>query len=192
MRIIVVKLGDIQVCGDFIVMQKAQQLKPQDIVILLKLFSVQEESRLVDIASDLGLSQSEVSEGIKRLHKAKLLSSNKREPLRANTLEFLLSGLKYAFPASLGAVARGVATAHSAPPLSSSIVSSEQERYVWADPMGKDRGQTIVPLYPSVPVAVLKDLALYELLALVDAIRIGRSRERKIAERELTKRIMTE
>jgi hypothetical protein len=35
----------------------------------------------------------------------------------------------------------------------------------------------------------LKDRKLYELLALVDAIREGRAREREIAIRELTARI---
>ena len=43
-----------------------------------------------------------------------------------------------------------------------------------------------VTAWPDEP---LQDPRLYELLALVDAIRDGRSREREIAVRELTSRI---
>jgi hypothetical protein len=38
-----------------------------------------------------------------------------------------------------------------------------------------------------VPEAALRDPALYEKLALVDALRDGRVRERKLAEQELKK-----
>ena len=45
------------------------------------------------------------------------------------------------------------------------------------------------PLYKSVPHAALRDPALYELLALVDAIRDGRAREGNLAERDLVHRL---
>jgi len=45
------------------------------------------------------------------------------------------------------------------------------------------------PLYKNVPYAALRDPALYELLALVDAIRDGRARERNLAERDLVRRL---
>jgi hypothetical protein len=38
-------------------------------------------------------------------------------------------------------------------------------------------------------MAALKDSVLYQYLALVDAIRDGRTRERKLAERELSNRL---
>ena len=38
------------------------------------------------------------------------------------------------------------------------------------------------PLYNSVPEASLKDEKLHELLALIDALRVGRARERAIVE----------
>ena len=46
-----------------------------------------------------------------------------------------------------------------------------------------------MPLYPSVPEAALKDEKLHELLALVDALRVGRAREKELAIRELKKRL---
>jgi hypothetical protein len=45
-------------------------------------------------------------------------------------------------------------------------------------------------LYPSVVDAVQNDEKLHELLALVDAIRVGRAREREIAIKELKQRIL--
>ena len=40
-----------------------------------------------------------------------------------------------------------------------------------------------------VPKAVLNDPDLYELLALVDVMRIGRARERRLAEQHLKRRL---
>jgi len=51
------------------------------------------------------------------------------------------------------------------------------------------KGYAIEPLYSSVTVAVKSDPVLYELLALVDALRMGRARERKLAEEELKHRL---
>jgi hypothetical protein len=53
---------------------------------------------------------------------------------------------------------------------------------VWPFPEGEHRGVTLEPLYKSAPAA-LRDPFLYELLALIDALREGRVRERKLAER---------
>ncbi len=54
---------------------------------------------------------------------------------------------------------------------------------------GTVRGHSILPLYPSVPEAALKDKQLYELLALTDALRVGRAREKELAIMELMKRL---
>ncbi len=51
------------------------------------------------------------------------------------------------------------------------------------------RGYAFAPLYRTVPEAALRDPALYELLALVDAIRDGRARERNLAQKALEKRL---
>jgi hypothetical protein len=47
----------------------------------------------------------------------------------------------------------------------------------------------LTPLDPRVPDAVRRDKSLGELLALVDAIRIGGARERGLAAKELGKRL---
>jgi hypothetical protein len=83
-----------------------------------------------------------------------------------------------------------VPTSHSASPLAELIQS--EENYVWPCAEGKLRGQSIMPLYPQAPEAVLQDPELHALLALVDALRVGQKREKMLAIGELKKRILDE
>ncbi|WP_338356602.1 hypothetical protein [Yeosuana marina] len=99
----------------------------------------------------------------------------------------LIHGVAYAFPQHPGAIARGVLTAHSAEPLNNIIHASY--KYVWPYAKGQAIGQAIEPLYNTVVEASLKDKELYELLTMVDAIRVGRAREKEISKEELEKRI---
>jgi len=110
-------------------------------------------------------------------------------PNRANLKEFLIHGVRYAFPVRRGGLVRGIPTAHAAPPLKQQIAESFDPPPVWPDGNGSARGLEFSPLYRNVPAAARRDPRLYELLALVDAIRDGRAREREIAIRELTARI---
>jgi len=48
----------------------------------------------------------------------------------------------------------------------------------------------VQPLYSSVPGAAARDAELYALLAWVDALRIGRARERNLAAKELAERLI--
>jgi hypothetical protein len=68
-------------------------------------------------------------------------------------------------------------------------VQPDEPPPVWPDPEGPVRGYALSPLYSSVPNACKVDSKLYELLALVDAIRDGRARERDIAVKEIQSRI---
>jgi len=166
-------------------------IKPQDIVILLKLVALGEGKwRHKDLVSSLGLSQGEIIFALNRCRTVGFLDSAKKTVMRGALLEFLVHGLKYVFPARPGPVSRGMPTAHSAAPLAGRIVSSESDMYVWPCDTGRVRGQSIEPLYGNVPQAAEKDSALYELLALLDAIRAGRAREQAIAARELEKRLL--
>ena len=165
-------------------------IKPQDIVILLKLVLVGDAHwRHVDLSDALGLSQAEISFALTRCKTVGFIDSDKKKILKYALLEFLVHGLKYTFPAHPGPVCRGVPTAHSAPPLSKTIVASDEDCYVWPWDDGKVRGQAIEPLYSNAPLAAKNDCKLYELLALVDAIRVGRAREQAIAVRELETRL---
>lgn len=163
-------------------------MKSQDIVILLKIVAIGHENwQQKPLAEALGMSQSEVSQSVARSQYAGLLFGNGKQVMKSALLEFLQYGIGYAFPQKPGAIVRGIATAHAASPLKASIESTES--YVWPYAKGDQRGQAIVPLYPSVPQAALKDLKLYELLALTDALRVGKSREKALAVVELKKRL---
>lgn len=172
------------------------QLKPQDVMVVLKLCSYKgKRPPMSVVAADLGLSPSEVHAALGRLQRARLLHGPEMQdkPNVSSLEEFLLHGLKYTFPAEHGQVTRGVPTAYAALPLNKDIASSDDDLPpVWPWPQGKTRGIAFEPLYKTAPLAALRDPVLYEFLALVDAIRDGRVRERKIAERELVKRLSTQ
>lgn len=96
---------------------------------------------------------------------------------------------RFLFPPEWGGEARGVPTAWAAPPLSKKLSASGKNPPVWPDPRGENFGIALKPLDPRVPGAARQDKALGELLALVDAIRIGGARERGLAAKELEKRL---
>jgi DNA-binding Lrp family transcriptional regulator len=167
-------------------------LKPQDVVVALKLCGYPSGRPPISIvASDLGLSPSEVHGAIQRLRNSKLLHGPalKDKPNISALEEFLVHGLKYVFPAEHGEVMRGIPTSYAAATLKSEIAVSSDLPPVWPWHDGDTRGVGLAPLYKSVPHAALRDPALYQLLALVDAIRDGRARERNLAERDLVHRL---
>lgn len=164
-------------------------MKSQDIVILLKKIT-SEGQTLSDrgIAESLGISASCVSESLVRCRKAQLVDRHKK---KVNTLalrEFLVHGIAYVFPAEAGRVGRGVATYTSASPIREHL-SGGMESFVWHYLKGNNRGQQIEPLYHTVPEAALHDKELYELLVVVDVLRMGKAREKEIAVEELDNRI---
>lgn len=168
-------------------MKVGNQLKPQDVLILLKLLTRNGKKpwRYAELAQSLEMSQSEVHSAIKRAEQAKLYDPLTRLPIRNNLIEFLVSGAPYAFAAKVGKQAKGIPTAHSTSPLREKIVSDKNDAYVWPSRFGKVKGLEVEPLYKSAPQACLKDEKLYEILALLDALRVGRSRERDLAKKLL-------
>ena len=168
----------------------AQGLLPQDVLALIKLVSYGgKRPPIAEMAADLGLSPSQVHASLKRLERSRLVASPAHQPLLRAVEEFLVHGVKYAFPALRGEATRGTPTAYAAAPLNAQIAASSDLPPVWPDADGAVRGLTFEPLHRAAPAAARKDPALYELLALVDALRDGRVRERQIAERELTARL---
>jgi len=170
-------------------MKKHQGIRPQDIVILLKMITLQKQDwYLKDLAEELKISKSEISESLNRSQLAGFVGRNKKRVDRDSVMEFLAHGLKYAFPEEPGKVVNGYSAAHSAAPLYH--VFRSEESYVYADPNGNRRGQYIRPLHKNAAYACRKDDKLYELLALSDVIRIGNRSERQRAVEELKRRIL--
>jgi hypothetical protein len=166
-------------------------MRPQDIVILLKIISCNNNSRkwnTVILSRELYISQSEISESLMRSVYIGFIAQNKKDVFKNALYEFVIHGLKYSFPVKPGYSVRGIPTAHSAPPLSK--LFNSDEKYVWADSDGDTKGYMIEPLYNTVTKAVKEDELLYRMLALIDAIRVGKAREKNIAADELKKRIL--
>lgn len=162
-------------------------MKPQDLVILLKIISLENKDWQVnDLARSLHLSQSEVSKGLRRLAFSGLLDENKKNPAKNSIYDLIVNSVRYIFPVKPGQVLKGIATAHSLAPLKNKIRS--EINYVWPCVEGDMRGESIEPLYKNLPKAALEDQKLYELLALIDALRVGKVREQEIAKVELSKR----
>jgi len=167
-------------------------LKSQDILFLLKLVSNKDNTWSFNkLAVDLGMSPSEVHAASKRVIKAKLAikQNGQLKPVIRNLLEFLITGIQYVFVPERSGLNRGMPTAHAAEPLLSHFMPNNEPPPVWPDPEGEVRGESFSPLYKSAPYAAKRDSELYQLLALVDAIRGGRARERELAKKELKIRL---
>ena len=172
-----------------VLMKSHNGMRPQDIVILLKILTLKGASwQYRDLAASLKMSISEVSESLNRSYLAGLIDESKRKVRRQALMEFIEFGLHYVFPQLPGRLATGVPTAHSHPFYSKKIVSDMP--YVWPDPDGSIKGLTIQPLYKTVTKAIAQDEDLYRLLAGIDIVRTGSTRELKLALQDLKKYIL--
>ncbi len=163
-------------------MRKHNGMRPQDVALLLKLTlpgSLTLSGK--GLAAALHLSPAEVSEALRRCLYSRLLQggAQPRQVQPRALLEFLLYGLPYVFPVQPGSLVRGLATGPSASPLVT--IFGQEPAYVWPSAVGEVWGAAVEPLYAGAPAAASDDARLYELLALVDAIRLGRPRERRVA-----------
>lgn len=132
-----------------------------------------------------GISKSEVSNVLNRMEFSGLClrdyHTNQPKVNKKALLELLVYGIRYVFPVRPAEVVRGIPTAFFAPMLKTKLLSAGEDVWVWPDAYGKTKGLSIKPLYASVPKGAKIDVYLYELLALVDALRLGRAREQAIA-----------
>jgi len=164
-------------------------MRPQDVVILLKMLTIKEPNwQYRDLAGSLFISISEISESLNRSLLAGLIDESRRKVHRQSLMEFIQYGLHYVFPKVPGSMATGIPTAHSYS-FYKPYFSSEQD-YIWPDEDGTVRGLAIEPLYKNVVKAVKVDEDLHKLLASIDIIRVGKTRETKLALKELQKMIL--
>jgi hypothetical protein len=167
-------------------------MQGQDIALLLKL-AIQNEPAIQSksLAEALSISPSEVSKALKRCAGAGLvyIEGPQKRVNRTGLMEFLSHGLKYAFPPERGSMTRGVPTATAAEPLKSRFLDDKEPPTVWPYAEGKIRGLSLSPLYSGAPKAALRDSKFYGTLALCDAIRACRTRERNLAVELLEKAI---
>lgn len=164
--------------------------KSQDVLVALKLaVSADGDSSFAALGKSLGMSASEVHASVGRLAQARLLMPDSRTVRRTPLVEFLIHGVPYTFPATQGGMTRGMPTAWAAPAMAGKLVFNDAEAPVWPDPDGTKKGLAVEPLYSSALTAAKNDSSVYELLALVDALRLGRARERAMAARQIEQRL---
>ncbi len=167
-------------------------LKPQDVLLLLKLISIGNRHwSYNELALELGLSPSQVHASVARAIKAKLAYRND-STIRVNGRnlgEFISCCIQYLFIPETGGLTRGVPTSIAAPPMKAEFSLGEEPVPVWPDSEGGVRGESFLPIHKAAPVAARNDPQLYELLALVDAIRGGRAREKEFAIGVLNKKL---
>lgn len=184
-------------------------LKPQDVALAIKILVLENQHKdevmeqhgdtvghatnlpdvlsprswtLAELAKATHISIGEVHNALNRLMESGLLRSEGRRINRRALEEFLLHGVRYAFPAARGATVRGLPTAYAAPVLKEQFLSSGQDVPVWPHPEGTMRGTAFSPLYNAAPEAALEDDKFYELLAITDVLRGDfRARERAVA-----------
>ena len=169
-------------------------LKPHDVVLALKLKCNDAGHTKLStsyLAESLKLSRGEISKSINRLGQLEFIRISEENGARhhhvltQNLVGFLVNSIRYVFkPEPLG-VLRGIPTSFSYEKLPSDIVPRELP-LVWATPRGVVTGEAVEPLYPGVPHAAEKDPSLYQILALVAALRAGEPRETKEAKQLLS------
>lgn len=167
-------------------------LKPQDIFIALKLVALGNRRwTYVQLAHELHMSASEINAGVKRGIRARLLSQplergGNPRPIIMALEEFLIHGIKYAFPPDRGEITYGVPTGHAGPHTMGETWQAEEIPPVWPHPKGSLKGYAYSPLYSSAADAAMDDPLLHEILALVDILRDDRARDRNQAAKVLS------
>ena len=112
------------------------------------------------------------------------------QPVRAALGEFLVSGVKYVWPAVRGPVTRGMPTAGSLPSVAALLGMPQPEMpLVWPHAEGTVRGESVEPLYPRAASVVASDVALHEWLALIDILRLKTGREAALAAAAIHKKL---
>lgn len=167
-------------------------MKPQDLFVVLKIVAAgSQRPPYAQLASELRMSASEVHACVKRAAACHLLHGPElmNRPNLTAVEEFLVHGLQYVFPAERGELTRGLPTSYAAKPLQRLIAPGSEPIPVWPSADGTNRGIAFAPLYKTASIAASKDPQFYELLALADALRGGRPRERKLAEQALNERL---
>lgn len=166
-------------------------LRPQDILCALKIFALgvrgegeRNSWSFSELAISVGLSKGEAHNAVRRALQAGIVvaTTGKVTVVERKLHNFLIHGLPTMYYAVRGPVSKGIPTAFSAPLFAGKAVAPVIPMVWKYEQGGKIQGETLEPLYPTVPQAAASDAMLYDLLVLVDGVRVGGFRERKIAE----------
>ncbi|MDP1845881.1 MAG: hypothetical protein Q8L09_03970 [Candidatus Moranbacteria bacterium] len=166
-------------------------LRPLDLAALLAVrVRASHAWTFASLAADVGVSASQLHTSLERAAAAGLYSRDDRHVNVTGLVEFLQHGVRWVFYAEVGERRRGVPTAHASPVLREVIAGGAENMMVWPSKEGTELGQSLIPLYPQAVQTVESCLPLYELLTLVDALRVGRRRDQEAAMHALRGRLV--
>jgi hypothetical protein len=158
-------------------------IKAADVYVLSGLLVNDEDWSFRSLADRLCVSHPMVQRAMSRSKGADLYSAKRRGVHLPHFEEFAVHALRFVVPARLGPLESGIPAAWAAEPVVSAIHSSgEDPPPVWPYFRGHLRGQAIEPLHASAPEAVENWPQLGEILAILDSLRAGDLRVRRIAE----------
>jgi hypothetical protein len=163
-------------------------VKDSDVYVLSGLLAHDEAWSYRSLAERLRVTHPVVQRALERAKGVDLYSVDRREVHLPHFEEFALHALRFVAPARLGALTPGVPAVWAAEPMARAIRSSGDEPPpVWPYARGRVRGQAIEPLHSAAPEAVENWPELGEVLALLDSLRAGDARVRKVAGNLLSK-----
>jgi hypothetical protein len=170
-------------------------LRPQDVLLACKLFSLGESEWIFSrLAGSLAISASEAHAASERCRAAGVLGTprGKLTVARRKFFELCTVVVPQVYYAVRGSVELGIPTSIYAEPLKGMFVSDLKRviPLIWPYESGTIKGESLLPLYPTVPRAIQHDEALYKLLALIDVVRAGEAKERQMAVDMLEKMIL--
>jgi len=161
----------------------SSSLRPQDVLVVCKLFSFKvadEDWTYSGLGESVGISAGEAHNAVDRCRCASIVGAG-GNIVRKNLRDLLTVAAPRIFYAVRGGLSRGMPTGIWAPPLLEKFERSGSLPTTWPCETGPcERGESVDPIYPSAPIAA-RDPLVYELLALVDVIRVGGAADRNRA-----------
>ena len=195
----------------------SSSLHPQDVLVACKMFSLKlsdEEWTYAGLGESVGISAGEAHNAMDRCRRSSIIGTS-GAIVRKHLRDLLTVAAPRIFYASRGGITRGMPTGLWAPPLVGKFEKGSQTHCVGTHCVGThcvgthcvgthcvgtlptawpcedgtcERGESVDPIYPSAPVAA-RDPLVYELLALVDVIRIGGATDRNRAIEMIDRRM---
>jgi hypothetical protein len=166
-------------------------LQGVDLVVLIGLLRHRAGGWTVrSLAEELHLPPATVQRALERLAAVRVFDTARRRVNIGACEKLFVHALRFIVPSLVGGETRGVPTAWAAAPLAGQLAGKDDLPPVWPDPHGEVRGLELQPLHPSVVSLAHADAQMYELLAMVDGLRVGDARVRKLAARLLSEWIL--
>jgi hypothetical protein len=167
-------------------MLRNNYLKPCDIAICFAI-SRNGVGSFAALGRCVRISTGEAFNGSRRLRQAGLVSEDLKTVAVERLIRFCVHGVPIAFAPTFGPNVLGVPTGLGASPFAGLVEGSAT--LVWPDPTGSAEGEAISPLYPGAIHTPSRSTEVYELLTIVDVLRTGQARDRRLAEDLLAARL---